>query len=173
MMYYIGALCVPTIIVLILVSGLKSKIGVFEAFTDGAKEGISSVLRIFPSLLGLMVAISMLKASGTLDILSKLISPLLNFIKMPPEVFPMAIMRPVSGSGALSLLSGILKTFGPDSFIGKCASVIMGSTETTFYTVTVYYAVANIKKTRHTLPCALFADLTGIVCAVIFTRILL
>ena len=173
MMYYIGALSVPLIITLIILSGNLAHVKVFDAFTDGAKEGLYNVIKIFPSLLALMVSIEMLKASGTLDMLTDFLSPLLNLIKIPAEVFPLALMRPVSGSGALSILTNILKNYGPDSFLGNAASVIMGSTETTFYTVAVYFGICRIKKTRHTVPCALIADITGIVTAVIFTRILL
>lgn len=173
MMYYIGALSVPVIMVLIILSGVYQKVKIFDAFTDGAKEGIASVIRIFPALLGLMVAISMLKASGILEMTTKFLSPFLSVIKMPAEVFPLALMRPVSGSASLSILTNIFKDYGPDSVIGKCASVIMGSTETTFYTIAVYYGAVGIKKTRHTVPCALIADLVGIVSAVVLTQLLL
>ena len=172
-MSLIGVLSVPVIMAVIILSGLINKVKIFDAFTTGAKEGLKVSFNVFPSLLGLMTAVAMLKASGVLELISIPLKPLLNFIGMPKEVLPLALMRPVSGSGAISILTDILNTSGPDSFAGKCASVIMGSTETTFYTLAVYFGVVNITKTRHTLRCALTADLVGIISAVMFTQLLL
>ena len=172
-MALIGALSVPVIVSVIIVFGLLNKVKIFECFTCGAKEGLKVAFHIFPSLLGLTTAVAVLKASGVLELIAIPLTPLMELIKMPKEVLPLALMRPVSGSGAVSILKDILSSSGPDSFSGKLASVIMGSTETTFYTVAVYYGVVNITKTRHTLRCALTADLVGIISAVIFTRLLL
>lgn len=170
-MEYISALCVPLIILLIIASGFMGKVKVYDAFMDGAKEGLITVFRIFPALVGLIVSIGMLRASGTLDLITRILKPLTNIISMPSEVVPLALMRPLSGSGAVAVLTDIFENYSPDSFVGRCASVMMGSTETTFYTIAVYYGAVGIYKTRHTIKSALIADFTGMVCAVIFTML--
>lgn len=172
-MEMIGVLSVPLIMAAIIISGLFNKVKIFDCFTSGAKDGMITVFKIFPSLLGLMVSVYMLKESGVLSFVSNLAEPMLKVLSVPKEVFPLFMMRPVSGSGSLGILSDILSTYGADSYIGKCASVMMGSTETTFYTIAVYYGCINITKTRHTLPCALIADFTGMVIACVVTRFLL
>ena len=168
-MEYISILCVPCIILVIIISGFWGKVKVYDAFMDGAKEGLCTVFRIFPALVGLIVSVGMLRASGTLDIITRLLEPLTNMISMPAEVVPLALMRPLSGSGAVAVLTDIFKTNGADSFVGRCASVMMGSTETTFYTIAIYYGAAGINKVRHTIKSALIADFTGMICACIFT----
>ncbi len=165
-------LCVPSIILIIIVSGFCGKVRIYDAFMDGAKEGLVTVFKIFPALVGLIVSVGMLRASGTLEIITSFLKPVTSLINMPSEVVPLALMRPVSGSGALAVITDIFENYGPDSFIGRCASVMMGSTETTFYTIAVYYGSVGINKVRHTIKSALIADFTGMVLAVIFTLIL-
>jgi len=163
---------IPVIIFLIILFGLIKKQNVYECFVEGAKDGMETVVRIVPPLVGLLVAISMLRSSGALDIIIGFISPVTSLIGIPKEIVPLALMRPISGSGSLALLSDILKTNGADSFAGNSASVMMGSTETTFYTLTVYFAATKIKNTRYALPAALISDLAGIIASVIICRLL-
>ena len=172
-MAYLGALCVPILIIIILGAGVLNKVKVYDAFTDGAKEGLFTLFKIFPSLLGLITSVAMLRASGTLDVVCGFLKPALDFIGIPTEVVPLMLMRPVSGGGALAVVTDIFKNCGPDSFQGLCASVMMGSTETTFYTIAVYYGSVGITKIRHTLKAALIADLVGMVGAVVAVRLLL
>ncbi len=151
----------PAIVVIIVLYGAFKGIDIFNEFIEGAKSGFKTVLNITPSLIALLLAVNMLKASGGLDTLCSLISPVANILGIPSEVIPLAILSPVSGSGAVGMYESLLKDFGPDSFIGRCASVMMGSTETTFYAITLYYGSVGIKKSRHTLPSALCADFTS------------
>lgn len=163
---------IPFVISAVLITGLIKKIDVFEEFLDGAAVNLQTAVSILPALIALMTCIAMLNASGLLDFVTKVISPLTSLLGFPAECVPLAILRPISGSGATAMLETILTQNHPDSFAGRVASVLMGSTETTFYTIAVYYGAAKIKHTRHTLPCALTADFTGFVASVLTVRIL-
>ncbi len=154
---------IPFIVVFIMMFGLFKNIDVFSSFLEGAKSGFKIVLGIAPSLIALITVIEMLKMSGALEVLCSFMSPVARFLGIPDELTPLTILSPISGSGSLGLFENILKDHSPDSFIGRVASVMMGSTETTFYTMTVYYGSVGIKKTRHTLPCALCADFTSFI----------
>ncbi len=153
----------PCIVVVILIYGAFKGTDVFSEFLNGAKKGFNIILNITPSLIALIFAINILKASGGLDILCSILSPITAFLGIPKELSPLTILSPISGSGSLTYFESILKEFTPDSFIGRCASVMMGSTETTFYTMTIYYSSVGIKKSRHTLPSALCADYTSFI----------
>ncbi len=166
-MQVISVLAIPMIIVFIPIYGYAKGIKVYEEFTEGAKEGFQVALRIIPFLVAIFLAISVFRASGAMDILTWIISPITSKIGMPGEVVPMALMRPLSGSGALGIMSELIKTHGPDSFIGRLSSTMMGSTETTFYIIAVYFGSINVKQTRHALPAALTADLAGMIAAVV------
>jgi spore maturation protein B len=168
-----GNYVIPLAIVIILFAGLLQRENVFTLFMDGAKEGIPIAVGILPALIALMTAIAMFRASGAFDLLSFAITPLCNTLHVPAQVVPLALMRPISGSGSLSLFENILRQNGPDSFAGRVASVLQGSTETTFYTVTVYYGSVGIAKTRHTLPAALSADFIGFVMSVVTVSLVL
>ena len=157
---------VPVIIGIIVIFGAAKRVPVFDCFTEGAKEGLKSVLSIAPSLIGLIFAVTMLDASGFFELLADALSPLCASAGVPSQVVPLAVMRPVTGSGSFAVLSGIIDKYGTDSLIGKTASVISGSTETTFYAITVYYGAVGIKKTRYTVPAALTADMIGMLTAV-------
>lgn len=172
-MKMISIMAVPFMIGLIVVYGLCKRINVYDSFVAGAKEGAENMLQIIAPLVGLMVGIYMLRASGTLDLLTYLLKPVFSFLKAPAEVLPLALLRPVSGSGSVAIVNDIFKNFGPDSLIGRTASVMMGSTETTFYTVAVYFGAVGIKKHRHTLKAALLADLAGMLLAVWAVRLFL
>lgn len=161
----------PTIVVLIVLYGGFKGVDVFNVFIDGAKSGFKTVFNIIPSLIALLLSINMLKASGGLDVLLSLLSPIGDFLGIPRDIIPLTILSPISGSGSLGVYEGILKDFGPDSFIGRCASVMMGSTETTFYTLALYYGSIGVKKTRHTVPSALCADFTSFILSPRFVKV--
>ena len=160
-MIALGTLMVPLTMVLIVGYGLWKGVPVFDVFLDGAKEGLAVGARILPALVALVTAVGMFKASGGLDLVSWALEPLGNLLGLPREVLPLALMRPISGSGAMVLFQDLLQSHGPDSLVGRIASVMQGSTETTFYVIALYYGAAGIKDTRHTAPAALTSDVTG------------
>lgn len=153
----------PAIVAAFLIFGLLRGVAIFDVFLEGAREGLATAVHILPSLVGLMTAVGVFKASGALDLLSHGLKPAADFLGLPSQVMPLALLRPVSGSGGMAVFRDLLQSFGPDSFVGRVASVMMGSTETTFYTIAVYYGAVGVRKTRHTLPAALGADLAGFV----------
>lgn len=163
-------LVMPCVIGAVLLYGLIKRVQVFDVFTKGAKDGLHMLYSIAPTLIGLIVSVSMLKASGALTLLCEWLSPLTDSLGFPSELLPMSLLRPVSGGGSTALLNQVLKDYGPDSFLGRCASVIAGSTETTFYAITVYFGAVKIKKIRHTLVAALVADFVAAVVAVMTVR---
>lgn len=163
----------PIFIATVVIFGFVKKVELFDAFTAGAKDGIFTLLKIAPTLVGLIVAVNMLKASGLTDMLVGLITPITDSLGFPSGIVPMVLLRPISGGGSTALLTGIYRDFGPDSFTGKVASVLAGSTETTFYAIAVYFGAVNIKKIRHTLIAALSADFTAAIMAVLTVRLLL
>jgi len=151
---------------------LYRNVDIFGSFLDGAKEGLMTSLRIMPALVALMTAVGMFKASGALDVLTHFLSPLASVLHLPREVIPLAILRPISGSGAMAIFQDILKSHGADTLIGRVASVMQGSTETTFYTIAVYYGATKVSKTRHTLPSALTGDFVGFIMSAITVQLL-
>lgn len=167
----IGSLFVPLLILCVAVYALYKKVDIFPALTDGAKEGLKTVYSILPPLIALFSGIYMLRASGVLDALSGLLAPVFNLIGIPPETASILFLRPFSGSGALSVGSELIQSFGPDSFIGRCAAVMLGSTETTFYVIGIYFGALGIKKTRHAIPSALVADLTAFIVSALCVRL--
>ena len=169
---YISIIAMPLVILIIVSKGLKEKISVFDIFLKGATEGIEITLKIFPTLVGLFVAIGMLRSSGVLDFITKLISPALAIMKFPGEIVPLALLRPISGSASMAVATDIIKQNGVDSFIGILASVIMGATETTLYTIAVYTSSVKIKNTRGVVIGALAADITGILGSLLICRII-
>ena len=152
-------------------AGLRKKVDIYGSLTDGASEGLKLLKTILPSLVILLTAIRMLRASGALDLLAEYLGPLLSCLGIPPETLPLILVRPFSGSAALAVGAELMATYGVDSMIGRTAAVMLGSTETTFYTISVYFGAAGIKKTRYALPAALIADGTGFLAAAIFTRL--
>lgn len=164
---YLSSAAVPLIIVLIIVYGMIEKNKVFDTFLEGAKEGLEIVLNIFPTLIGIFVAVGALRTSGILDLIVNCITPIINLLKIPSEVMPLAILRPISGSAAMVVATDIMTTYGVDSKIGLIASTIMGSTETTFYTIAVYTSAVKIKKIRFVLVASLIADIVGVISSVI------
>ncbi len=169
---FVSNLAMPLIILIIVIYGLKEKRKVFDDFLDGAKEGIGIVLSIFPTLIGLFVAIGALRSSGILDIIIRILNPILSMINFPTELMPLAMLRPISGSSSIAIATDIMANYGTDTELGMMASVIMGSTETTLYTIAVYTSCVKIKKTRFILLAALTADIIGIITSVVVCRIL-
>lgn len=168
----ISKYAIPFILLFIPVFGYFKKVKVYETFTEGAKEGFTTAVRIIPYLVAMLVAIGIFRSSGAMEIFTTAIRPVTDLIGMPSEVLPMAIMRPLSGGGAQGIMGDLLTTYGPDSLIGNMASVMMGSTETTFYVLAVYFGSVAIRKTRHALPAGLIADAVGIITAVIVSNIM-
>ena len=169
---YLSSAAMPIVILIILLFGLIEKNKVFDTFLDGAKEGLEIVFKIFPTLIGLFVAIGALRSSGILDFLINLLKPGLVLLKIPSEIMPLAMLRPISGSASIAVATDIMKTFGVDSNIGLITSTIMGSTETTLYTIAIYTSAVRIKKTRFVLTAALAADIAGMITSVVIWRIL-
>lgn len=157
-MSYFSTIILPIIIFIIVLFGLLEKKNIFDLFIEGAKEGLEITFKIFPTLIGIFFAVSLLRFSGILDFISKSLSPLLNLVKFPTEILPLALLRPISGSAAIGIATDIMKNYGVDSLIGNIASVIMGSTETTFYTIAIYTSCIKIKNNRGVLIAALLAD---------------
>ncbi|HHU23113.1 MAG TPA: spore maturation protein [Clostridiales bacterium] len=164
------ALVAPLIISSVALFGLLKNVDVFSAMTEGAADGLRTVVRIFPALVALLSAVYMLRASGALDALTRLCTPLLSLFGIPPETAPLIFLRPVSGSGTLGIGSELINKYGPDSLIGRTAAVMLGSTETTFYVIAVYFGAAGIRKSRHAIPAALVADIVGFVAAAATVR---
>lgn len=166
---------IPFVFLFILCIGAYKEVKVFDIFIEGAKEGMETVFKILPSLVGLLVAISVFRASGALDLLIFAVKPLTGFFGIPSEVLPLVFLRPISGSASLALVTDIIKQYGADSFIGRVVSTMMGSTETIFYTLTVYFGSVGIKKIRFTIIAALIADGVSIIasvwiCTILFGR---
>ena len=169
---FISNLAMPLIILIIVIYGFIEKKEVFDKFIEGAKDGIKIVINIFPTLIGLFLAVGALRSSGIIDIAIKLIDPILHLVNFPSEIMPLAILRPISGSSSIAIATDIMKTFGVDSQIGIMTSVIMGATETTLYTIAVYSSSVKIKKTRFVLIAALTADIVGIITSIVVCRFL-
>jgi len=165
-------LIVPTLLCGVGLYGARRRVDVYGALTRGAEEGLTVLLHVLPSLVGLMTAIYMFRASGAADCLGRVLAPLLTALGIPPETAPLLLVRPVSGSGALAVGSELMETYGPDSYVGRVTAVMLGSSETTFYTVAVYYGAAGIQKTRYTIPAALTADAVMFVASALAVRIL-
>lgn len=165
------SLVVPALLAGTALVALWRRVDVYGALTAGAGEGLTVLLRIAPALVGLLTAVAMFRASGAMEWLSGLCAPLLEKLGIPPELTPLMLVRPISGSGALAVGSELMQTHGPDSYVGRVAAVMLGSTETTFYTIAVYFGAAGITRTRHTVPAALTADLAGFMASALAVRI--
>lgn len=168
----ISKLAIPLLILLFVGYGLFKRVKVYESFVDGAKEGFNIAVKIIPYLVAMLIAIGIFRAGGAMDWLIYVLKPVTNLIGMPAEALPMALMRPLSGSGSLGLMTDIMKVHGPDSFIGILVSTFQGSTETTFYVLAVYFGAVNIKSTRHAVPVGLIADVAGILGALFIVKLL-
>ena len=156
---------VPFTICGVALYGAFHRVDVYSSLVQGAGEGLSTLVRIVPSLVGLMTAVYMLRASGTLELAALALAPLLERVGLDPELLPLMLVRPISGSAALGVGAELISTYGPDSQLGRTAAVMLGSTETTFYTIDVYFGAVGITRTRYAVPAALCADLTGFLAA--------
>ena len=161
----------PAFACIIVVFGLIKKLPVFDIFLKGAKEGIQILYNIAPTIIGLVFAVDLLRSSGAIDAICNFIEPIADYLGFPKEIVPMVLLRPVSGSGSTALLTSLYEQCGPDSFAGRVASVLAGSSETTFYAIAMYFGCIKVKKIRHTLFAAIIADITAAVMSVLTVRI--
>ena len=157
---------IPVLAAFVILFGLVKRCEVYSAFTVGAEDGLKTAVKIIPQLVGLLVAIKVFNASGAMGFMVNLLSPVAKILHFPSEALPFALLRPVSGSGSLAMATDIFNRYGADSFAGRVVSVMMGSTETTFYTMAVYFGAVGVKNVRHALLCALVADLVSMVLSV-------
>lgn len=170
---YISTIAVPVVIIIIVIYGIADKKKVYDIFVEGATEGMSIVIKIFPTLLGIFLAVGVLRSSGLLEIITRAVSVFTNKVGFPSEVMPLAMLRPISGSASLAVATDIMKTYGVDSKIGLITSTIMDSTETTFYTIAIYTGSIGVKKIRFVLVAALIADFVGMLTSAIVWNIIL
>jgi spore maturation protein B len=168
----IAVAAVPLLFAVFLGWGIVKKVKVYEVFVEGAKDGFTVAVRIIPYLVAMLAAIGIFRASGALDLLTSVLAPVTSLIGMPPETIPMVLMRPLSGSGSLGVMTELMKVHGPDSLIGVMASTMYGSSETTFYVIAVYFGAVGIRNTRHAVPAGLAADIAGMLAAVWIVNIL-
>ncbi len=163
---------IPIIVIIILIYGLYKKVDIFDTFLLGVKEGLRSSINLFPTIFAMIIAINLLTRSGFILDLSNTLKPIFNKISFPVEVLSLAILRPISGSASLSMLSEILSTYGPDSFIGRLASIMQGSTDTTIYIISLYFASIGVKKIRYSLVVGLLSDLISIILSVVIVTLI-
>lgn len=168
----ISSLIIPLMVLFIILYGIIKKVNIYDEFLVGSTESFGMILKIFPCLLAMILGINIFLKCGILDLLSNVLEPIFSYIKIPIQVLPMMIMRPISGTSTLAILNNLLIDFGPDSIIGTLGSIIQGSTDTTFYVITLYFGSIGIKKIRYALWAGLFADLIGITASIIITNIL-
>lgn len=163
---------IPIIALFIIVYGVKKNIAVYDVFIEGAKDGIQTCIEIFPVLLTMIFAINILLKSNVLDVFFSLLSPLFKALNIPKDIVPLMFLRPISGSSSLVLVNDIFTNYGPDSYIGRLASVLQGCTDTTIYILSLYFGSIGIKKTRYALFNGLFADIMGIIASIVFVNLL-
>ena len=168
----VSYVAIPFVLVLFLGWGLLKKVKVYEVFVEGAKDGFNVAIRIIPYLVAMLAAIGIFRASGAMEVLVAVLAPVTTLIGMPPETLPMALMRPLSGSGSIGIMTELMKVHGPDSLIGILASTMYGSSETTFYVLAVYFGTVNIRNTRHAVPTGIIADVAGMLAAVWIVNLL-
>ena len=161
---------IPTLLFIIPLVGLIRGLPVYQTFVEGAEEGFHTAVRIIPYLVAMLISIGVFRASGAMDILAQFLQPVMNLLQLPADILPLAIMRPLSGSAALGLAAELIRTYGPDSFIGRLASTMQGTTDTTFFVLTIYFGGVGIRKYRHALTAGLLADFTTLVASIIICR---
>ncbi len=172
LLMYLSDFCIPLLLFYMISYGLVSKTDIYKEFTEGAKDGLHVTIGILPTLIGLMTGVGMLRASGFLELLAKLLSPIAECLFFPAELVPLVIVKMFSSSAATGLVLDIFKEFGPDSVLGKITSLICSSTETVFYTMSVYFMAAGVKKTRYTLTGALVATAAGVAVSTVLGKLL-
>ena len=169
---YLYTIAVPMVILLIIAYGVMEKNKVYDTFIEGAKEGMQVVVNIFPTLVGIFLAVGALRSSGLIELIINIVRPIIEVLRIPAEIMPLALLRPISGSASMAVATDIISKNGVDSLIGLIASTIMGSTETTLYTIALYTSAVGIKKIRFVLIAALIADITGMLISVVICRFL-
>ncbi|GAQ17491.1 spore maturation protein B [Oceanobacillus picturae] len=162
---------IPSFILIVLLVASWKKVPAYETFVEGGKEGVKMAFSLLPFLVGMIVSISILRASGAMEAFTGLIAPLLSLIGIPPDIIPLALVRPISGTAALGMTTELIQTHGPDSFIGRLASTMQGSTDTTLYILSVYFGAVGIRKMRYALKVGLLADVIGIIASIIVVGI--
>ncbi len=167
----ISKIVLPLFIIIIIFYGVKKKINVYDVFLEGAKEGLMTVFSIFPSVIAMIFAINIFLDSNVLSFLVGLLKPIIGGVNIPLEIVPMALLRPVSGTASLAIMNDIFASFGPDSFIGRLASILQGCTDTTVYVIALYFGTVKVSKIKHALWVGLFADLVGIISAILLTNL--
>lgn len=173
MLEIVSSAVLPVVLMLFIACALFRKINVFKAFLEGAEKGLLALTKIAPALIALTFAIKLIRGSGLLDVFVNVISPITSRLGIPAEIMPLALLRPISGSGSTALLTDMFEVHGPDSKIGLMASVLCCASETTFYTAAVYFGSCSVVKTRHTLPAALLADAASVFFSILFVGLLL
>lgn len=167
-----SVLMIPIVVFIIVFYGAYKKIDVYNSFITGSKESFDMIMHLFPTMLAMVFAVNIFIKSGLLQDITKFINPFLHILNIPSEIIPMALIRPISGSSSLAILNNILENYGPDSFVGRLASVMQGSTDTTFYVLTLYFGSIGIKKIKYALWAGLFADFIGIVSSIVIVHLL-
>lgn len=168
----ISNIIIPGIVLTVIIYGIKKKINVYDTFIEGAKESFDMIINLFPTYLAMILGINIIINSGFITFVLNFLKPVFEFLKVPLEIIPMALMRPISGSSSLALLNNIFATNGPDSLVGRIGSLIQGSTDTTFYVISLYFGSVGIKKIKYALWAGLFADLLGIISSIIIIKLL-
>ena len=163
---------VPIFIILVLLYASYKNLNTYNIFVKGAKGAIDLVVSIFPYIVAIMISVALMRTSGLTDLLTKLVSPIFNFLGIPSEVSELVLLRPFTGSGSFALLNDLYAQYGPDSYVARCASVIMGSSETVFYVATVYFSQTKVKKLLYAIPCALVASLVAAVLSCLLCRVM-
>ena len=170
-MAVISKIILPLFVILIIFYGVKKKINVYDTFLEGAKEGLVTTFNIFPAIIAMIFAINIFLDSNVLNFIISIINKYIGNINIPGEIIPMALLRPISGTASLAIMNDLFKTFGPDSFIGYLASILQGCTDTTIYVIALYFGSIKVTKIKHALWVGLFADLVGIIMAIILTNL--
>lgn len=173
MIQFISNAIIPIIILGIIIYGIKKKINIYDVFVDGAKESIELALNLFPSMLAMILGVNIFLKSGFIDFFFDKLSNIFTFFRVPYQILPMMIMRPISGSSALAILTNIFENYGPDSFLGVLGSILQGSTDTTFYILTIYFGTIGVKKIKYALKAGILADIVCIIISIIIVNLIL
>lgn len=172
MIQFISNAIIPIIILGIIIYGIKKKINIYDVFVDGAKESIELALNLFPSMLAMILGVNIFLKSGFIDAFFDKLSNIFTFFRVPYQILPMMIMRPISGSSALAILTNIFENYGPDSFLGVLGSILQGSTDTTFYILTIYFGTIGVKKIKYALKAGILADIVCIIISIIIVNLI-
>ncbi len=173
MIGFISNAIIPIIILVIIIYGVKKKVNIYDVFVEGAKESIELALNLFPSMLAMILGVNIFLKSGFIDAIFNKLSDFLVFFKVPYQILPMMIMRPISGSSALAILTNLFENYGPDSFLGVLGSILQGSTDTTFYILTIYFGTIGVKKIKYALKAGILADIVCIIISIIIVNLIL